>query len=251
MKTLLEIYQFLDSISPFETQEGWDNSGILVGKKSQKIAKIFLSLEATKQIAESLEENSLLITHHPLIFKPLKNLCADFYPNNILEILIQKNIALIAIHTNFDLSHLNKNFAKKILGFKQFSIKDFVIKVPFSAKFGKLVAILERQMPDSTLKITQSSDFVNNLIIVCGAGVSAISDTEIAKDDCIITGDVKYHDAMKFLSLGVSVIDVGHYHSERHFGDILQKNLKKIGYKCIILPSQNPFRQNLQGQRNE
>lgn len=90
MKTLIEIYDFLDSISPFISQESWDNSGILLGKKSQKISKIFLSLEATKTIAESLESNSLLITHHPLIFKPLKNICSDFYPSNILEILIKK-----------------------------------------------------------------------------------------------------------------------------------------------------------------
>lgn len=241
MKTLIEIYDFLDSISPFISQESWDNSGILLGKKSQKISKIFLSLEATKTIAESLESNSLLITHHPLIFKPLKNICSDFYPSNILEILIKKNIALIAMHTNFDLSHLNKNFVKKILGFKDFRIKDFVIKVSFNAKFSDLLAILETKMPDSIFKITQSSDFINDLIIVCGAGVSAISDENIAKNDCIITGDVKYHDAMKFLSLGISIIDVGHYHSERHFGEILQKNLKKIGYKGIILPSQNPF----------
>lgn len=241
MKTLYEIYRFLDSISPFESQESWDNSGILLGKKDKKIKQIFLSLETTIEIAKNLPQDALLITHHPLIFKPLKHLCADFYPNNILEILIQKNIALIAMHTNFDLSHLNEYFVKKILGFKQFSTKDFMIKIPFNAKFSDLLKILKEKLPQSHLKKTQSSDFINNLIVVCGAGCGAISDENLSKNDCIITGDVKYHDAMKFLSLGISIIDVGHYHSERHFGDILQKSLKKIGYKSIILPSQNPF----------
>ena len=244
MKSLMEIYQFLDSISPFESQESWDNSGILLGKKATKIKEIFLSLEATLEIAQNLPQDSLLITHHPLIFKPLKNLCADFYPNNILEILIRKNIALIALHTNFDLSHLNESFVREVLGFKDFTQDRFIANAPFCDRFDKLLARIKAKMPDSALKITQTSDFVQNLIIVCGAGCGAISDESIAENDCIITGDVKYHDAMRFLSQKVSIIDVGHYHSEGHFGAILKKSLKKIGYKSIILPSQNPFAKN-------
>ena len=239
--TLLEIYNFLDSLSPFEMQEAWDNSGILVGKKSSEIKEIVVALEATKEIAESTPKNALLITHHPLIFKPLKNLCADFYPNNILEILVRKNIALIAMHTNFDLSHLNEDFVKNILGFQHFKKDGFMIKVPFGASFAQLLAIIKQKLPDSALKITKASDFIQNLVIVCGAGCGAIVDSAISENDCIITGDVKYHDGIKFLSLGISIIDVGHFHSERHFGAILQKNLLKIGYKCIMPPLQNPF----------
>ena len=245
MKTLDEIYHFLDSISPFESQESWDNSGILIGRKNAKIKEIFLSLEATIEIAQNLPQDSLLIAHHPLIFKPLKNLCADFYPNNILEILIRKNIALIALHTNFDLSHLNKSFVRDILGFEKFMQDRFVINVPFCDRFDKLLAHIKSKMPESNLKITQSSDFANNLIIVCGAGCGAISDEILSENDCIITGDVKYHDAMRFLSQKVSIIDVGHYHSEGHFGAILQKNLKKIDYNAIICDSKNPFKENL------
>lgn len=242
MKNLAEIYSFLDSLSPFESQEAWDNSGILVGKKSAVIEKIFVALEATMEIAQNLPHDSLLITHHPLIFKPLKNLCADFYPNNILEILVRKNIALIAMHTNFDLSHLNESFVRDILGFTRYDKENLIIKVPFRGGFEQILQIIKQKMPESTLKITQSSESVENLIIVCGAGCGAISDELLCENDCIITGDVKYHDAMKFLSLKVSAIDVGHYHSEGHFGDILQKNLKKIGYNAIILNSQNPFK---------
>lgn len=239
--TLIEIYNFLDAISPFETQESWDNSGILLGKKNSEIKEIALSLEATKQIAESTPPNALLITHHPLIFKPLKNLCADFYPSNILEILVRKNIALIAMHTNFDLSHLNENFVKNILGFEHFQKDGFMINAPFGASFAELLEKIKQKLPNCAPKITKASDFIQNLIIVCGAGCGAISDEALCENTCIITGDVKYHDAMKFLSLGVSIIDVGHFHSERHFGELLQKDLLKIGYKCIIPPLQNPF----------
>ncbi len=245
MKTLREIYDFLDSISPFGTQESWDNSGVLLGKMDAKIPRIFLSLEATAQIAQDLPPDSLLITHHPLIFKPLKNLCADFYPCNILEILMRKNIALIALHTNFDLSHLNESFVKEILGFTRYtrleSPNHFVIKLHFGDSLQNLADILRQKLGDCDMRITRAGDFVNDIFVVCGAGISAISENLVRQGDCIITGDVKYHDAMRFLSLQTSIIDVGHYHSERHFGTILQKNLKKIGYNAIISVSQNPF----------
>ena len=124
---------------------------------------------------------------------------------------------------------------------KNFRKIEFIIKVPFYDRFGKLLAHIKAKMPDSALKITQSSDFIETLIIVCGAGCGAINDEVLCENDCIITGDVKYHDAMRFLSLKVSIIDVGHYHSERHFGATLQKNLKKIDYNAIICDSKNPF----------
>ena len=132
-----------------------------------------------------------------------------------------------------------------ILGFENFTQDRFIANVPFCDRFDNLLAHIKAKMPDSTLRITKASDFVQNLIIVCGAGCGVTRDEILSENDCIITGDVKYHDAMRFLSQKVSIIDVGHYHSEGHFGAILQKNLKKIGYKGIILTSKNPFKENL------
>jgi len=69
---LKEIYKFLDEISPFELQEEWDNSGINIGI-SDDIKKIYVSLDIDDNVIEQIEPNSLLITHHPLIFKGIKN----------------------------------------------------------------------------------------------------------------------------------------------------------------------------------
>lgn len=239
-KSVREIYNFLDSISPFNTQESWDNSGILLGSSKQIIKDIYLSLESSIEIANEIKEDSLLITHHPLIFKPLCNILFECYPSNIINILIKKNISLIAMHTNFDLSHLNETFVSEILGFSKYQKDGFVCKVNFNDSFSKLVEYVKKHLPLSTLKLTQANEFVGNIAIICGAGLSAVESYEDIS--CIITSDIKYHDAMKFLSLGISLIDVGHYDSERHFGKIVHKELQKINYNAIMLDSQNPFK---------
>ena len=59
--------------------------------------------------------------------------------------------------------------------------------------------------------------------------------------DCFLTGDIKYHDAMEASSLGLSMIDIGHYESERYFGEVLGGYLEKLGLSVIISPSKNPF----------
>ncbi|XPV53049.1 MAG: Nif3-like dinuclear metal center hexameric protein [Halarcobacter ebronensis] len=68
-----------------------------------------------EEIFNEVEENSLIITHHPLIFAPLRKINYDNYCTKLLKILIQKNIALISMHTNIDKTHLNMYVAKDIL----------------------------------------------------------------------------------------------------------------------------------------
>jgi len=97
-----EIYNFLDALSPFELQESWDNSGLLVGDFSQDIQKIALSIDVDEELIDSLEENTLLITHHPIIFSGLKQLEFDKYPANLIQKMIRKNRSNIAKDRIFD-----------------------------------------------------------------------------------------------------------------------------------------------------
>ena len=119
------MYHFLDALSPFATQASWDNSGLLIGTRSDAFDRIYLSLDVDRALVEEAEEHSLIITHHPLIFSGLKQLDFARYPSNLIQTIVRKNIALIAMHTNFDLSHLNAYVARK-LGFEIALTKDFV-----------------------------------------------------------------------------------------------------------------------------
>ena len=66
--TLGEIYDYLDHISPFDLQEKWDNSGLLIGGRDDEIAHIILALDVTSELIETLQPKTLIIAHHPMIF---------------------------------------------------------------------------------------------------------------------------------------------------------------------------------------
>ncbi len=87
---IAEIYQFLDELSPFELQEKWDNSGLLLGDFNQEIDTVVLSIDIDEALVERLEDNTLVITHHPIIFGGLKQLRFNEYPAKLLQRMIQK-----------------------------------------------------------------------------------------------------------------------------------------------------------------
>ena len=85
-----EVYAFLDELSPFELQESWDNSGLLLGDFNQDVQKIVLSIDVDESLIEEMEPDTLLITHHPLIFGGLKQLEFSKYPANLINKMIKK-----------------------------------------------------------------------------------------------------------------------------------------------------------------
>ena len=122
-----KIYNYLNQLSPFETQEAWDNSGLLVGDMSREIEKIYISLDLDLELLGEVEDGSLIITHHPLIFKPLKRLVPISYSQKIAIELIKRDISLISMHTNFDKSHLNR-YVMSLIVDKFEENGDFILK---------------------------------------------------------------------------------------------------------------------------
>lgn len=247
-----EIYAFLDSISPFELQEKWDNSGLLVGNFEDEVKKVYISIDLDEEILEDLEENSLIITHHPLIFSPLKKINYDSYSTKLLRILIQKNISLISMHTNIDVTHLNKYVASNILGLDVIDSEGYICYANVNDSFSSFANKISSKLGLEYLKYVKCSEKVNKVALITGAGMSMIEDV---KADCFITGDIKYHDAMEAKARGISLIDIRHYESEKHFSPLLEglisEYLKKNELKAIITASKNPFKFCTQGETVE
>ncbi len=236
--TLREIYTFLDQLSPFSLQEKWDNSGLMLGDFDQTITTIALSIDVDDALIHSLPENSLLITHHPLIFGGLKQLNTQHYPANLLTQMIRKNISNIAMHTNFDQTHLNDYVATEVLGYTITAKEGFVTYFEVNDSFETFSIRVKQRFNLEILRGVQSHEWIGRCALVTGSGASLMRSVGA---DCLLTGDIKYHDAMEAKALGISLLDIGHYESEHYFGTILAGHLEKLGLSVIISPSQNPF----------
>jgi dinuclear metal center YbgI/SA1388 family protein len=235
---ILEIYDFLNELSPFELQEKWDNSGLLIGDFDSEITNIALSIDVDEKLVDSLEDNTLLITHHPIIFGGLKQLEFSKYPANLIQKMIRKNISNIAMHTNFDQTHLNDYVAKEVLGYKISKKDGFVAYLEVDEDFDTFARKVSTAFGLEVARCVKCSDRVRNVALTTGSGCSLMKSLEA---DCFLTGDVKYHDAMEAKSINMSLIDIGHFESEHFFGQILEKHLKNLGLKVIIASSENPF----------
>jgi len=233
-----EIYNHLNALSPFSLQESWDNSGLMVGSMHQGVSSIALSIDVDEELLESLEENTLLITHHPIIFGGLKQLDFNAYPANLLQIMVQKNIVNIAMHTNFDQTHLNDYVVSEVLGYTTIKKDGFVNYFEIDEDFDSFATKVADAFGLLHVRCVQAHQKISKVALTTGSGCSLMRGLDA---DCFLTGDIKYHDAMEAKSLNLSLMDIGHYESEHFFGQILEKHLKNLGLKVIITQSKNPF----------
>lgn len=235
---IAEIYQILDEVAPFEAQESWDNSGLLLGNMDDEFDKIYASIDLDSNLIKKIEKNSLIITHHPLIFKGLKSLNPSIYPSNLIYEIIKKDIKLISMHTNFDKFVLNKFVADEILGYQITEIRDFLVFFEVNKSFDEFVKEIKQKLKISNLRVVKAGEFIKTATLCTGSGADLLGNF---KSDCFLTGDIKYHSALESLENKISLIDINHFESEAYFGQSLAKNLQKYNLNIIITNSINPF----------
>jgi dinuclear metal center YbgI/SA1388 family protein len=237
IKTLLNL---LNTSYPFKDASSWDNVGLILGSKDASVRDIFVSLDITMEVVEKAVEGSVIITHHPLIFQPLKTIDFDSYQGKIIQALIQKNISYIVLHTNYDKHFLNRYFIEKVLCREMYGDGEFLkfCNIP-SQSLGDLRTFLAKSMSCSSKELKIVGD-LNSIIqkvgVVTGSGSSCLKEALKNNVDILLTGDITYHTAMEARELGLNLIDITHYHSEKWFGVDLVKE-----FNAIPLDSGNPF----------
>jgi dinuclear metal center YbgI/SA1388 family protein len=106
-----QITDYLESIAPLAYQESYDNSGLIVGNKQQEAARVLVTLDCTEAVVEEAirEGCGLIVAHHPIVFSGLKKFNGNSYVERVIIKAIRHNIAIYAIHTNYDNVHNGVN----------------------------------------------------------------------------------------------------------------------------------------------
>lgn len=123
---LSEILVPLKALAPEKTAEQWDNVGLQIGDLKKDITRALLTVDITNEVIEEavMKNCQLIIAHHPLIFKPIKNLSASSLISRLVAKAIKNDIAIYIMHTNLDLSPGGVNYAlKSALGFNSLDVR--------------------------------------------------------------------------------------------------------------------------------
>lgn len=252
LKVILEL---LEEIAPSRAAEEWDNPGLQVGHASQEIEKIFISLNPTlKAVKKAFKRNAqLLLTHHSLIFRPLSSLDQQIYPGDVISEALEKRISIVSAHTNLDVVQGGINdILADLFGLQDVEVlenrNDLGIEgaglgrighLPAPLKLGQMTKKVKEVLGTERLKVVgQKNRKIRRVAVVGGAGGATVSTASKKGADLLITGDVRHHEALEAETLGLALIDAGHFHTEKAalgaFGDRLKDAFMKRNMDVVV-----------------
>ena len=245
-----EIIKLMNQWASPELIDSWDNTGFQIGNDEKEIRKILIALDLDSKVLEKAicENYQMIITHHPLIFKPVKSITTLEPKGNLIYNIIKNEIVIYNAHTNLDQAKggVNDELAR-LLGLKntktlyQTSINE--TEIFGYGKIGEIeeinlmdyVKFIKEKLDIDYLTIYGNSDRKINRVSVCGGGGSDFIYNAYEEGACIyITGDIKYHDAQLADELGITLIDAGHYHTEKVILPVIKDYLIKSNNKLHI-----------------
>lgn len=241
MLKVKDIAATIEDFAPKMLQESYDNAGLQVGDHDMEVSAALLCLDVTEDVInEAIERHcNLIISHHPLLFKGLKEVTGRTATERIVIKAIKENIAIYSAHTNLDsawegvsheIAHVLDLHNLKVLEPKPGdpSVGLGVIgDVQPTPKIEFLRNIKEAFKVKCLRYSAQCPQLVVRKVAVCGgAGASLIADAIANGADIIVTGDVKYHDFTTF-GLDIIIADIGHYESELCTKKIFSKIIRE------------------------
>lgn len=252
--TVGTIYDEINRIAPFSTQDSWDNSGLLVGDRNCDVTGIITALDITDEVIEEAisEKANLIIAHHPVIFHPIKNLS---FKNPAVKLAIN-GISAICVHTPLDKAENGINDMIADMIEREFNVSE--LRTPIIpeadcrlAGDGRICEILEDVSADETaerfgkmfggspVKFSSGNVPVKKLAICSGSGGSLLSIVEKCGCDSYLTGDVKHDVWLEAVSHGINLFDCGHFYTERIAAEYLTKLLRTSVYGINIKTAEN------------
>ena len=242
MATVNEILEFVESLAPAYMKEEWDNVGLLCGRREGEVNKILVALDPFYHVCQEAVEMGadLLVTHHPLIFSPMKAINDDTEPGACAMLLIENGVAAINAHTNLDLAPGGVNdVLAQALGLSDIEVLNPVGEDGEGSPYGLLHVGNVEQMPledflarvkealgTPTLRYTDGGSPVCRVAVGGGSCGSELYEAVEAGCDTFVTADVKYNQFWDAQYRGLSIIDAGHFYTENPVCAVLADKIR-------------------------
>ncbi len=227
--TVRDIYDKIDAAFPFSLACEWDNVGMLVGDECSPVTKAVVTLDCTKNAVDYATEigAELIITHHPIIFDPLKKVTC----NSVVYECIKSGISVISAHTNLDVADggINDELCKllELKSVQKITADDFTIRKgvldktltaeEFSSKLKNIFSV--------NVRYTDAKKPIKTVAVCSGAGGGMLEDVLLTDADAFVTGDVKHSQFILAANCGFSVFDCGHFGTENIIVEPLKRTL--------------------------
>lgn len=235
MAKIVDVLGYIEEIAPTENRCEWDNDGLQVcGDTDTDTNSVLLCLDVTdKAIDSAIKEGAkLIISHHPLIFQPVKSISTDVPESRLAIRLLDSGISLIAAHTRLDKAAdgVNETLANTlgIKNIEHFGEENIGIIGDIDSKTCKELALFAKEklnVPSVSYVLGEKN--AQRLAVVCGSGKDFLLDAKSSGADALLTGDVSYTAFVIAQRYGIALIDAGHFYTEFPILSILENKLRK------------------------
>ena len=254
-----QVLSALERFAPLPLQESWDNAGLQLGLTEAEVSGALLCLDVNEQIVDEAVAKgcNLIVSHHPLLFRGLKQISgADYVQRSVIK-AIKHDIVIVSMHTNMDnaLDGVNWKIAERLglTDCKFFAQKTVdgieagsgvVGNLPLQMDARAFIELVKKQFGVQCAQCNALLQRPISKVAICGgAGDFLLSDAIGEGADAFITGEMHYHQYFGF-EQQIQICVIGHYQSEQYtaeiFRDIIQKDCPGVKV-CISETNTNPI----------
>ena len=216
-----QVLHWLDQIAPFASAESFDNVGLLIGDSAAEVTGVVFGMDLTEALAQEAFDRhaNLIVTHHPFIFHAMKRIDYTCPQSRILSFLLEKQINVIAAHTNWDkaVGGISDSLACQLELSDPASADDYVRvgTLPQSLDLSELAAHVKDKLSIQPRVFAAGRERFTKIAVAGGAYGEGYLSALSAGAEAFVVGEAAHHEILDATARGLTIIDASHFATER------------------------------------